>query len=74
MLHHLLKPQSKYQTRVTCIWPKTLIEKHESFIHGNLIIDDRRVVLDDKMLGDVADITCVEVKNVLEQVSWVMKA
>jgi len=66
MLHHLLKPVTEDQTWLTCVKPDILVKKHSRYVQGNPKTDDRRVVLDQDMLPDVADVTYVDEKNLLQ--------
>jgi hypothetical protein len=74
MLHHLLKPVMEDQTWLTCVKPDILVKKYSRYVQGNPKTDDRRVVLDRDMLPDVADVTYVDEKNLLQHLLWAIKS
>lgn len=59
LFHHLLKNTSPHQVWLTCVKPETLTLKYGEYAHGKAT-GERRIVLDQAMLPDTADIRVVD--------------
>lgn len=59
LFHHLFKGQSSDQVWLICVKPETLVSKYGQFVHGSSK-GDRRIVLDQDLLDETADITAID--------------
>ncbi|RFU34779.1 hypothetical protein B7463_g1573, partial [Scytalidium lignicola] len=70
LYHHLLKPVSSDQVWMACVSPKNLVDKYTEYLHGNANLRapvERRIVLNKKMLPEVADVRVVPARELLDR-------
>ena len=65
----MLKEVASDQVWLTCVSPESAVEKYGRYVYGDFTpkkIEDRRVVLDESMLGELYDVQTVSPENLLE--------
>ena len=68
LYHHLFSGIFQDQVWLTCVSPRTLVEKYGPYVHGDpKFPESRRVVLDEDMLDDLNDVRVVHPKDLLER-------
>ncbi|OBT63976.1 hypothetical protein VE03_06003 [Pseudogymnoascus sp. 23342-1-I1] len=69
LFHHLLKEVASDQVWLTCVSPESAVEKYGRYVYGDYTpkkVEDRRVVLDESMLGELNDVQTVSPEGLLE--------
>ncbi|KFY19359.1 hypothetical protein V493_07995 [Pseudogymnoascus sp. VKM F-4281 (FW-2241)] len=69
LFHHLLKEVASDQVWLTCVSPKSAVEKYGRYVYGDFSpkkTEKRRVVLDKNMLGELNDVQTVSPEDLLE--------
>ncbi|OBT82895.1 hypothetical protein VE02_08585 [Pseudogymnoascus sp. 03VT05] len=69
LFHHLLKDVASDQVWLTSVSPKYAVEKYGRYVYGDFNpkkIKERRVVLEESMLGELNDVETVSPEGLLE--------
>jgi hypothetical protein len=70
LFHHLFKEVANDQVWLTCVQPEHAVARYGQYVHGNpnaLGGDERRIVLDKTMLGELSNVRTVAPKDLLER-------
>ena len=67
LFHHLFRGTAKEQHWLSCVSSEELLRSYQEFAHGNPGSDDRRVVLDRSMLGEVDDVITCRPRDILDR-------
>ncbi|OBT42830.1 hypothetical protein VE00_08144 [Pseudogymnoascus sp. WSF 3629] len=68
LFHHMLKEVAYDQVWVTCVSPETAVEKYGRYVYGDYTpkkIENRRVVLEESMLGELYDVRTASPEDLL---------
>lgn len=69
LFHHMLQEVASDQVWLTCVSPESAVEKYGRYVYGDFTpkkIEDRRVVLDESMLGELNDVQTVPAEGLLQ--------